>query len=295
MVQDSNEGQHFSDQYEWITTKDGSFTLKSKTEGAEWMHSSQGAYSESQYIYGSALRLALKGFNRSKTLNILSMGLGLGYLEWIALFECAKIGQKVNIESFELDPLLQDLFQSQSELALQVVEPLGYESESLPLDSMGDNGTTNTIDQIKYEIKFNLKIEDFKSGFLNFFIKDYGLDLIYQGLSQLSSIQHYGPFGVEEINKPSEKYNLIFYDAFSSNTQSELWSEDFLNQLLHKKSDPDFCILSTYAKVGTLNRALKNNGFTLQKAKGFAFKRESTLAQRCQVPNPGNIALVKFK
>lgn len=290
MVQDSDERQDLSPQivnsdshssvnkdgassfdYEWIPTKDNSLTLKSTLDAdSEWMHSLHGAYSESQYIYGEALRLALQDWDTSKPLNILSMGLGLGYLEWIALFECAKIHQKVTIHSFEYDAGLQDLFRSNSQLGLNFVK-----NDFLACGA-------------EHEARFKISAMDFKQGYFDFFLKDYGSENILDGLSNVDCVVHHGPFEEKSLETLSQKFQVIFYDAFSSSTQSELWSEKFLTQMLTEISDPNHCIFTTYAKVGALNRALKSANFEPQFKKGFAFKRESTLAKRHHQKVPGS-------
>jgi hypothetical protein len=224
------------------------------------MHSLHGAYSESQYIYGDALRLALANHDRSQTLNVFSMGLGLGYLELIALFECAKVDQKVAIYSYEFDPNLQKLFQVHIHLANEILNHQKSEHAGF------------------YQNIFHQTVDDFDQGFLSFFRNDYDIELLQKILAKSEAVIHHGPFVEESLQGLDTKFQIIFYDAFSSSTQSELWSETFLTQMLSQISDPTLCIFTTYAKVGALNRALKAANFEPQFKKGFAFKRESTLA-----------------
>ncbi len=262
-IYSQEEGFNFD--YKWIVTKDLSLTLKSTTSpDSEWMHSLHGAYSESQYIYGEALRLALKDFDRTQTLNVFSMGLGLGYLEMMALFDCAKVDQKVNIYSFELDPNLQQLFKIQWDLFSEFINHQKF----LAVDN--------------FQSQFNVQLDEFKKGYFDFFLKDYDQDIILQGLKNQQAIKHFGPFDSSSMNALDIKFHVIFYDAFSSSTQNELWSDNFLSAFLQEVTDPNFCVFSTYAKVGALKRNLKAAHFDLHFKKGFAFKRESTLALRSQ-------------
>ena len=78
-------------------------------------------------------------------------------------------------------------------------------------------------------------------------------------------------------NVSSQKFNVICYDAFSSLMDQKLWDEDFLNQFI-KTYSAALCVFASYSKTGALNRALKQNGFTLIDRKGFSTKRECTLA-----------------
>jgi tRNA U34 5-methylaminomethyl-2-thiouridine-forming methyltransferase MnmC len=73
--------------------------------------------------------------------------------------------------------------------------------------------------------------------------------------------------------------NGICFDAFSSKTSPELWTEEFLNRFF-KNAAMEKCFLSTYACTGALKRALKNSGFTVEIKKGFGVKRESTFASK---------------
>lgn len=77
---------------------------------------------------------------------------------------------------------------------------------------------------------------------------------------------------------PKEKYDCVLYDAFSSKSTPELWSEDFLSEFLQGLGED--CVFTTYASTGALKRALKKNGFQIVPRKGFLGRRESTLAVR---------------
>lgn len=271
MVHDLNNGQ-VDFPYEWVTTKDNSLTLKMIAEKTEWMHSLHGAYSESQFIYGDALKLALERFDRTKTLHVMSMGLGLGYLELITAFECLTHSQPFKVTSFELDPLLKNLFIANLKLASDLM-----------------SAAPNPELALNHKNQFKIEATEFQNFYLEFFINQYGLSVVQQGLNLLlkgeistsfhnQSLELKNALTPEELKITSDPFHLVFYDAFSSNVQSELWSEEFLTAFLEKKTDPNFCVLSTYAKVGALTRALKHNGFTLENKKGYAYKRESTLA-----------------
>lgn len=81
-----------------------------------------------------------------------------------------------------------------------------------------------------------------------------------------------------DFNKMSidEKYDLIYFDAFSPRKQPEIWEkENFykLYECLNKNG-----ILSTYSAKGELKRNLKDAGFRVLAVPGPIGKREITLA-----------------
>jgi len=101
--------------FQFVTTEDGSLSARIGTPGApledcsEAMHSLRGAFSETVYIYGTAIRLAAeRGFNE----RVLSMGLGLGYVELLAAAIALHTGRQVRGESFEIVPELRDYFRA---------------------------------------------------------------------------------------------------------------------------------------------------------------------------------------
>ncbi len=71
--------------------------------------------------------------------------------------------------------------------------------------------------------------------------------------------------------KPSH-YNVIFFDAFSPGAQPELWTADIFLKLYNalKKGG----VLTTYSSKGTVKRALKQVGFSIEKIPGPPGKRE---------------------
>lgn len=61
-------------------------------------------------------------------------------------------------------------------------------------------------------------------------------------------------------------YDLIYFDAFAPNKQEEMWSVDLFDKL-YKSCNPN-AVLVTYCVRGTVKRALKEVGFTIEKLKG---------------------------
>lgn len=72
------------------------------------------------------------------------------------------------------------------------------------------------------------------------------------------------------------KYDIIFFDAFGPNTQSELW-ELPLHEKIYQSLNPGG-ILITYCAKGSFKRMLQSLGYTLDKLKGPGRKHEMTRA-----------------
>lgn len=242
-------------------TDDGSPTLRigNVEPLSEAMHSLRGAFSETVYIYGTAISRAF-GLKRCRSPKeaprILSMGLGMGYVEILSAALALQTAWKTkddNLvqgfggESFEILPELRERFRA------------WVFDEELPAD--------------------------FKQAY------DYILDRSAQETGQegsaikslLRSAIESGRWIVREEltadTKFTERFGCVCFDAFSSKSTPDLWTEEFLMKFLEKTAAPD-CVLSTYACTGSLKRSLKASGFDLQIREGFHSKRDSTFAVR---------------
>jgi len=72
--------------------------------------------------------------------------------------------------------------------------------------------------------------------------------------------------------KTTEQFNIIYFDAFDPTVQPELWTEDIFKkmyELLYTNG-----LLITYCSKGSVQRAMKAAGFTIEKLKGPPGKRE---------------------
>lgn len=284
--------------FDVLWTGDGSPSLRGAFES---MHHLGGAYAETQYIYGEALRRLGAGCearrnetgNESKNGNgygnsnnngnsneryedgsnrdardkklsdqesanqvkpeieevkignpikdwkVLVVGLGLGYIELLALAEALKNKKNLQLLTYEIERSLVELF----------ISWIKGQNENLVYDRM-----------------------------LDFFKKDYPeWDL----KAELKKLYEQGAWKIEgAINKnslPSESYQAILFDAFSGKTTPDLWTEEFLQLFLTQTASTNPCIFSTYACTGVLKRTLARAGFTVEKRMGFFGKRNATL------------------
>jgi len=77
---------------------------------------------------------------------------------------------------------------------------------------------------------------------------------------------------LQTIDFGCTKFHLVYFDAFGPDKQPELWSPEMLSkvalQMLHNG------IFTTYSTKGEVKRALKGNGFSIEKLPGPPGKRE---------------------
>lgn len=238
------------------STLDGSPTLRLQgPEGlSEAMHSLKGAFSETEYIYGTAILRSLE--NTEQAPRVLSMGLGLGYIEVLATALALKAGraQELSGESFEAVPQLREWFlawvQGNSAQPSASTLPLGFQQAYDQLLQKTAAATATSASDVHRELR----------------------RAFVEGRWVFS-----GPLTPEtEFQKP---YTCICFDAFSSKSAPDLWNESFLLDFLARATTPS-CVFSTYACTGSLKRALRTSGFQLNIREGFASKRDSTFAER---------------
>jgi len=245
-----NSELDLSERFRFETTEDGSPTVRiASPEGgtSEAMHSLRGAFSETVYIYGSALETMLaKGFTPS----VLSMGLGLGYVELLAtaLFIKAGVLDSARGESFEIVPELREWFRGW--LFGEGSTPAAFAA---------------TYREILHRVALHTDVADHE-------IHAGAARLVKDGRWLLS-----GALTAE--TRFSTRFGCICFDAFSSKTTPDVWGEEFLTKFLADSAAPQ-CVLSTYACTGALKRALKTSRFELDIRLGFSSKRDSTFAVR---------------
>lgn len=81
-----------------------------------------------------------------------------------------------------------------------------------------------------------------------------------------------------ETFRSGRAFDLIYYDAFSPKEQPELWTETVFRNMYALLSEHG--LLVTYCAQGQMKRHMKAAGFKVKALKGFAAKREMTVAYR---------------
>ena len=75
-----------------------------------------------------------------------------------------------------------------------------------------------------------------------------------------------------DYNFPENHYDIVYYDAFSPETQPELWTESIFSNLYNALKING--ILVTYSAKGSVRRAMQSVGFTVERLPGPLGKRE---------------------
>lgn len=263
------------------TTADGSPTVRIQNQDgslSEAMHSLRGALSETVYIYGTAISTCLE---RNFSPRVLSMGLGLGYVELLSSALFLKAGvpfEKRSGQSFEILPELRDGFS----------QWLNYENGGQWLNYESGSQWLNPQPQT---LELNLETSPSSPSSVLFAIYDdvlrhiattTGIEAAEIRMS-LNQLVRRGQWRISaELDRStefSEGFGCICFDAFSAKSSPDLWSEDFLTDFFTRASAP-VAVVSTYACTGSLKRALRACGFEVKIRPGFSSKRDSTFAVR---------------
>ncbi len=239
MLSPNSDEKSMNDWYLFEVTDDDSFTMRfidpESSTVSECMHSLRGAFSETNYIYGYAIREVI---TRELAPRFLSVGLGLGYCE---ILLSALLLRDFQAESFEIDSRLRDHFAS------------WVRNDDVPLEF-----------QKVYDQTLKSSAELVGCSVAN--VKKYlSLVQLRETLTDKTAF--------------TEKFSCVLFDAFSSKSSPELWTEEFLVEFFKKACAPD-CVFATYACTGVLKRALRASGFEVLVRPGFSSKRDSTFAVR---------------
>lgn len=74
------------------------------------------------------------------------------------------------------------------------------------------------------------------------------------------------------------KFNLIYFDAFSPAHQPLLWSKEVFKKIIDACAQD--AVLVTYCAKGDIKRVLKEVGFTVESLPGAKGKREMIRAKK---------------
>ncbi len=76
----------------------------------------------------------------------------------------------------------------------------------------------------------------------------------------------------EKATLKSDTFDIVYFDAFSPDAQSELWTPDVMKKVYNAMKNCS--VLTTYSCKGDVKRALKGAGFKIEKLPGPPGKRE---------------------
>jgi tRNA U34 5-methylaminomethyl-2-thiouridine-forming methyltransferase MnmC len=186
-------GQIYQARFATVMTGDGSPTIRDLgTANQECMHHSRGAYQETQYVYGEAIRAVIKACPNP---HFLVVGLGLGYIEILIACEWLKSQQSGHCQviSFEAESYWRDQFQH-----WLVGEPCAIHSIYQLRDDKYQQDYPAEMPQVRAWIRQHLTLE--------------------KELTYLPPWQN--------------RIQGILFDAYSAKTSQELWQEDYLIKLL---------------------------------------------------------------
>lgn len=230
--------------YLFYKTKDNSISVSLKNENVstELMHSVDGAFSETIYLYEDVVKYVLNNTHSSHNI-FLSLGLGMGYIEILVCAYTLKYFPNVNfkIYSYEKEPELREFFQKY--ILDKEIPSVFQESYDSILKLFCEYYELNCVDLKKELRKGNI-----------IFCHEYNNNV--------------------NVELP---VNGLFFDAFSINTSPELW-EDALIQKILKQCHKKCAAFATYAARTHLKKLLVEFGFQLQKKPGYGGKKESTFA-----------------
>lgn len=222
------------------TTEDGSLTLYTPRFG-EHYHSTHGAVQESAHIYlGLGLRQRLEYWAEPEgvALRCFEVGFGTGLNALLSWMEAERSHRLIHYYSIERYPIPAELYRQ-----------LHYELSTA--DALSTTGGA----------------EDSHSALMRLHEAAWDEDVTlsrYFVLHKISGDLNALPF-------PSA-LDLVYYDAFSPESQPELWREEPFAQL--RRCCRPGAILTTYCAKGEVRRRLERSGFSVERLPGPPGKRE---------------------
>ncbi len=151
---------------------------------------------------------------------------------------------------------------------------LESERRKLKVDYVGVEAypiLTEEISGLNYVNQLNA--EKFSEDFLNFHTSDWETK---QSISDQFFLTKRKQFFKDITDENS--YDLIYYDAFGSRVQPELWGEEIFSIMY--KALKDKGVLVTYAAKGSARRAMEAVGFKVERLAGPPGKREMLRARK---------------
>ncbi|WP_455109884.1 MnmC family methyltransferase [Porphyromonas sp.] len=258
-------------------TEDGSLTLYTPRFG-EHYHSTHGAVQESAHIYlGLGLRQRLEQWTgrEAAALRCFEVGFGTGLNALLSWMEAERSHRLIHYYSIERYPIPAELYR-QLHYELSTALPLStaggtepsWEEASAPAEPAASPAAQGTkeVDASTNSAPLGC-LEDSHSALMQLHEAAWDEDVPlsrYFVLHKISGDLNALPFPAE--------LDLIYYDAFSPESQPELWREELFAQLRHCCRPG--AILTTYCAKGEVRRRLERSGFSVERLPGPPGKRE---------------------
>ena len=259
------------------TTEDGSLTLYTPRFG-EHYHSTHGAVQESAHIYlGLGLRQRLEQWTEPEgaALRCFEVGFGTGLNALLSWREAERSHRLIHYYSIERYPIPAELYRQ-----------LHYElSTAIPLSTAGGAEPSCKKALAPAELAARLGTQETKE--VGSATSSTPLDRLGDGHSVLMQL-HEAAWDEDVtlsryfvLHKISGDLNalpfpaaldLVYYDAFSPESQPELWREELFAQL--RRCCRPGAILTTYCAKGEVRRRLERSGFSVERLPGPPGKRE---------------------
>ncbi len=224
-----------------LLTNDGSYTIY-HSELNEIYHSRHGALTESQHVF--IHHGLLHQLHKMDHIALLEVGYGTGLNVLLTIIElqnplhATKHIEYTGIEKYPLEE--------------QEYVQLHYPS----------------ILQHTHTLQWFEMIHHSQSNSRNPITPNFFFTPIHTGIeAHLAQITRLGP-----------QYNLIYFDAFGPNTQSELWTASLFKQLYEVATLG--AVLVTYCAKGAVRRAMQEAGWTVERLAGPPGKREMIRATK---------------
>ena len=225
-----------------ITSEDGSRTLALE-EFVESYHSIHGALTESLHIFiREGLKYYFSKYPERSEISVLEAGLGTGLNCLLTALELNSQPQidKINYLAVEKFPVTID-----------EAELLDY--PSLFPENLGASSVYKIIHSCQWQARTTICnrmiLEKIENSFEDEFPKN-----------------------------PDNTLDIVYYDAFSPETQPELWSVEIFRDL-YRALKPGG-ILVTYSSKGIVKRALRESGFEVKRLQGPKGKKHIVRAEK---------------
>lgn len=199
-------------------------------------HSKHGAIQESMHVFIEAGLRYVINQSPIQPISIFEMGFGTGLNAFLTAIEASNKKTKVYYVGVEQYPLTKE-----------EISALNY-TEALNHAELFQN-----IHQSKWNE--NIKLNEF------FILRKINEDIINYSTKVLSE---------------AERFTVIYYDAFASTAQPELWTEEVFKKLYSMLLPGG--ILVTYCSKGSVRRAMQAVSFQIEKIPGPPGKREMVRA-----------------